>query len=213
MHAITTARSLGVTAQRDIVRSVWCDSRLRATLGKDADKLLDGSTEANVRPGEIICQVRDGYAPPPPAMIVSGLARVYSTSSQGRQVTVLAGRQALTFAGLSIDEIDVLETVVPFAFLIPMILEDLGVCARGEVANYLREGGLDRAARVPINTNGGMLSFGQSFLNCVMDQLLEGLQQLDGTALGDRVAGAKRAMVHSHGGVIAAHTVAIFERS
>jgi acetyl-CoA acetyltransferase len=124
----------------------------------------------------------------------------------------LAGRQALNFAGLSIDDIDVLETVVPFAFLIPMILEDLGMCERGEVADYLRQGGLDRAARVPINTNGGMISFGQSFLNCVMDQLLEGIQQLDGTALGDRIAGAKRAMVHSHGGVIAAHTVAIFER-
>jgi acetyl-CoA acetyltransferase len=123
-----------------------------------------------------------------------------------------AGRQALAFAGLTIDDIDVIETVVPFAFLIPMVLEDLGVCERGTVADYLRGGGLDRAARVPINTNGGMLSFGQSFLNCVMDQLLEGLQQLDGTALGDKIEGARKCLVHSHGGMIAAHTVAIFER-
>lgn len=124
----------------------------------------------------------------------------------------LAGRQAFKHAELTIDDIDVLETVVPFAFLIPMILEDLGVCERGGAAAYLRAGGLDRAARVPINTNGGMLSFGQSYLNCVMDQMVEALQQLDGTALGDRVDGARRSMVHSHGGVVAAHTVAIFER-
>jgi CRP-like cAMP-binding protein len=88
MYAITTARSLRVTTQRDIVRSVWCESRLRAALGKDADRLLDDATEANVGAGEVFCEVRDGYAPPPLAMIVSGLARVYSTSSQGRQVTV-----------------------------------------------------------------------------------------------------------------------------
>ncbi len=125
----------------------------------------------------------------------------------------LAGRQAFKHAELTIDDIDVLETVVPFAFLIPMILEDLGVCERGGAGAYLRAGGLDRAARVPINTNGGMLSFGQSYLNCVMDQMVEALQQLDGTALGDRVDGARRSMVHSHGGVVAAHTVAIFERS
>jgi acetyl-CoA acetyltransferase len=149
---------------------------------------------------------------------VSGRMGLYGFGpwTDGPNLTVtgafLAGRQALDFAGLGIDDIDVMETVVPFAFLIPMILEDLGVCDRGEVRDYLRAGGLDRAARVPINTNGGMLSFGQSFLNCVMDQLVEGLQQLDGTAQGDCIEGARRALVHSHGGVIAAHTVAIFER-
>jgi len=124
----------------------------------------------------------------------------------------LAGRQALDFAGRSIGDVDVLETVVPFAFLIPMILEELGVCERGGSPEYLRQGGLDAEAAQGFNTNGGMLSFGQSFLNCVMDQAIEALQQLDGTAKGRKKAGPKIAMVHSHGGVMAANTVAIFER-
>jgi acetyl-CoA acetyltransferase len=124
----------------------------------------------------------------------------------------LAGRQALDFAGLSIDDIDVLETVVPFAFLIPLMLEDLGVCERGSSPEYLRQGGLDSSS-LAFNTNGGMLSFGQSFLNCVMDQAVEALQQLDGTALGRKADQPKIAMVHSHGGVMAANTVAIFERA
>jgi acetyl-CoA acetyltransferase len=125
----------------------------------------------------------------------------------------LAARQALEFAGLSIDNMDVIETAVPFAFLVGMVIEDLGLCERGGIAEYLRAGGLDRSARVPINTNGGMLSFGQSYLNCVMDQMIEALQQLDGTALGETVPGAKRALVHSHGGCNAAHSAVIFERS
>jgi len=125
----------------------------------------------------------------------------------------LAGRQALDFAGLSIGDVDVLETVVPFAFLIPMILEDLGVCDRGASPEYLRQGGLDSRDAPAFNTNGGMLSFGQSFLNCVMDQAIEALQQLDGTALGRKADEPKIAMVHSHGGVMAANTIAIFERA
>jgi acetyl-CoA acetyltransferase len=126
---------------------------------------------------------------------------------------LLAGRQALDFAGLSIHDVDVLETVVPFAFLIPLVLEELGVCERGGSPEYLRRGGLDSEAAHGFNTNGGMLSFGQSFLNCVMDQAIEALQQLDGTAKGRKVARPQIAMVHSHGGVMAANTVAIFERS
>jgi acetyl-CoA acetyltransferase len=125
----------------------------------------------------------------------------------------LAGRQALDFAGLSIRDVDVVETVVPFAFLIPMILEELGLCERGGSPEYLRQGGLDAPAARGFNTNGGMLSFGQSFLNCVMDQAVEALQQLDGTAKGRQVREPKVAMVHSHGGVMAANTVAIFERA
>jgi acetyl-CoA acetyltransferase len=125
----------------------------------------------------------------------------------------LAGRQAFEFSGFSIRDVDVLETVVPFAFLIPMVLEELGVCERGGSAEYLRQGGLDSPSARGFNTNGGMLSFGQSFLNCVMDQLIEALEQLDGTAKGRRVEAPKVAMVHSHGGVMAANTVALFERA
>jgi len=124
----------------------------------------------------------------------------------------LAGKQALSFAGLGIEDIDVLETVVPFAFAIPMILEDLGVIEKGGSREFLRQGGLDAKGKLAFNTNGGMLSFGQSFLNCVMDQAVEALQQLDGTALGRQADNPSIAMVHSHGGVLAGHTVAIFER-
>jgi acetyl-CoA acetyltransferase len=125
---------------------------------------------------------------------------------------LIAARQAFTFAGMTINDIDVAETVVPFAFLIPMMLENLGICEIGGSREYLRAGGIAQKGPLPFNTNGGMLSFGQAHLNCVMDQLIEALQQLDGTALGRQVDDARTALVHSHGGVLAGNTVAILQR-
>jgi acetyl-CoA acetyltransferase len=125
-----------------------------------------------------------------------------------------AARQAYEFAGFGIEDVDVVATPVPFAFLLMMIVEDLGLCERGGAPAFVASGGL-RAPGGPgtpaINTNGGSLSFGQSYLNCVMDQLLEVVAQLDGSALGRRVDRARRGLVHSHGGVMAAHTVALLE--
>lgn len=125
----------------------------------------------------------------------------------------IAARQALSFSGLIIDDIDVAETAVPFAFLIPLMLEDLGICEPGGSREFIRGGGLGPAEPLAFNTNGGMLSFGQAALNCAMDQLIEALQQLDRTALGRCPATPPRtALVHAHGGVIAANTVAVLER-
>jgi acetyl-CoA acetyltransferase len=125
-----------------------------------------------------------------------------------------AARQAYEYAGFGIEDVDVIATPVPFAFLMMMILEDLGLCDRGAAAAFVASGAL-RAPGGPgapaINTNGGSLSFGQSYLNCVMDQLLEVVQQLDGSSLGRQVENARRGLVHSHGGVMAAHTVALLE--
>ena len=148
-----------------------------------------------------------------------GLRR-FGRRGRGPDLTVTgayaAARQAYEFAGFGADSIDVLASPVPFAFAVLMLLEDLGMCERGGSAEFVRSGGL-RASAMPtgpaILTNGGSLSFGQSYLNCAMDQLLEAVQQLEGSALGVIAHDATRALVHSHGGVLAVNTVALLERA
>ncbi|MFT5138937.1 MAG: acetyl-CoA acetyltransferase [Rhodothermales bacterium] len=126
-----------------------------------------------------------------------------------------AAQQAYEFGGFGPDDVDVVSSSVPFAFHVMMILEDLGLCERGGSAEFVARGGL-RAKGGPgsplILPNGGSLSFGQSAINCIMDALLEGIQQLDGTALGLKAPDATRALVHAHGGVMACNTVALLEK-
>ncbi|MGH3759328.1 thiolase family protein [Actinophytocola sp.] len=150
---------------------------------------------------------------------ISGRMGLYGFGpwADGPNLTVtaaaLAARQAYEFGEISAADLDIVNTPLPFAFAILMVLEELELCPPGQVADWVLGGGIDFDGGLPFNTHGGSLSFGQSHLNCIMDCVIESLEQLDGVAKGRQVEDPRTALVHSHGGVLAAHTVAIFERS
>jgi acetyl-CoA acetyltransferase len=97
-------------------------------------------------------------------------------------------------AGVQRTEIDVAEIYDAFTFEVPMQLEDLGFCGRGEGGTYIGAHGVGLDAELPINTHGGLLSEGYVHgLNHVGEAVL----QLRG-ACGDRqVQGAELALVTS----------------
>jgi acetyl-CoA acetyltransferase len=117
----------------------------------------------------------------------------------------VASEQAYRMAGFGPDQIDLAETSAPFTFLNMMMLEDLGFCPKGEGKDFVRGGGIAFDGGLPFNTNGGYLSFGQAPNG--MHMAIEALQQLRGEAPGHQVEDAKRALVHFHGGPVAAHSV------
>jgi acetyl-CoA acetyltransferase len=119
----------------------------------------------------------------------------------------VASQQAYEMAGFGPEDIDLAQTSAPFTFLNMMMLEDLGFCEKGGGPRFVREGGIDFESGLPFNTNGGYLSFGQAPNG--MHMAVEALQQLRGEALGKQVEGAKRALVHFHGGPAAAHSVVV----
>jgi acetyl-CoA acetyltransferase len=119
----------------------------------------------------------------------------------------VASRQAYEMAGFGPGDVDLAETSVPFTFLNMMMLEDLGFCAKGDGGRFVREGGIDYETGLPFNTNGGYLSFGQAPNG--MHMAVEAIQQLRGEALGKQVVGAKRGLIHFHGGPAAAHSVVL----
>jgi len=118
-----------------------------------------------------------------------------------------AAEQALAMADLTTDDVDMVETSAPFTFLNMMVLEDLGFCGKGEGKDFVRDGGISFDDGLPFNTNGGYLSFGQAPNGSHM--AVEALQQIRGEAPGKQIEGAKRAMVHFHGGPAAAHSVVV----
>ena len=118
-----------------------------------------------------------------------------------------AAETAYAMAEWTPADVDLAETSVPFTYANMMMLEDLGFAEKGKAAEFVRNGGIDFETGLPFNTNGGYLSFGQAANG--MHTATEAIQQLRGEAPGKQVQGAKRALVHFHGGAMSAHSVAL----
>jgi acetyl-CoA acetyltransferase len=73
-------------------------------------------------------------------------------------------------------------------------------------------GATDIGGRLPTNTNGGWLSFGQPGVSCVMDSIVEAMRQLRGQALGKQVENVTTALVQAVGGMTACNSVTILSK-
>ncbi|WP_328869935.1 lipid-transfer protein [Streptomyces sp. NBC_00287] len=69
--------------------------------------------------------------------------------------------------------------------------EDLGLCAEGEGAKLLREGATGPGGRIPVNTSGGLASFGEAVPAQAVAQVCELTWQLRGAAGERQVAGPR----------------------
>jgi acetyl-CoA acetyltransferase len=121
-----------------------------------------------------------------------------------------AAEQAYAMAGIGPSDLDVVETSAPFTFLAALMLEELGLAPHGDIAGFLRRGGIDRDGGLAFNTSGGNLSFGQSAQGLYL--LLEAVEQLRREARGRQVRDAEIALVHGHGGVTSSNAVVILTR-
>ena len=65
-------------------------------------------------------------------------------------------------AGCTPDGIDVVQTYDDYPVIVMMQLEDLGFCAKGEGAAFVRAHDLTVGGNCPHNTSGGQLSAGQA---------------------------------------------------
>ncbi|WP_330292451.1 lipid-transfer protein [Streptomyces sp. NBC_00576] len=69
--------------------------------------------------------------------------------------------------------------------------EDLGLCDEGEAAKLLREGATALGGRIPVNTSGGLASFGEAVPAQAIAQVCELTWQLRGDAGDRQVTGAR----------------------
>jgi acetyl-CoA acetyltransferase len=80
-----------------------------------------------------------------------------------------------------------------------MQFEDLGFCAKGEAASFVRAHDLTVAGDFPHNTSGGQLSVGQAGAAGGYLGLVELVRQLTGQAIGAQVDGARIGVVSGFG--------------
>jgi acetyl-CoA acetyltransferase len=114
----------------------------------------------------------------------------------------VSGEKAFAEAGIARGDVDHLMIYDAFAHLPLYGLEDLGFVRPGEAAAFIEERNTAPGGSLPLNTNGGGLSYMHSGMYG-MYALQEGMRQMRGTSPA-QVAGAKISVVHGVGGMFAA---------
>ena len=127
------------------------------------------------------------------------------TSSKAFRVS---GKKAFDEAGIKHNDVDHLMIYDAFAHLPFYGLEDLGFVKPGEAAAFIGERHSAPGGKLPINTNGGGLSYMHSGMYG-MYALQESVRQMRGTAAA-QVKDAKISVCHGVGGMFAASGTIIF---
>lgn len=123
-----------------------------------------------------------------------------------------AARRALDDAGLALADIDYLAIYDSFTITLVMLLEEIGFAGRGGAAQRLRDGDFLPGGALPLNTHGGLLSFGHCGVAGGMAHAVEAVRQLQGRAGSRQVPRATNALVHADGGVMSSHVSLILSR-
>ena len=121
------------------------------------------------------------------------------TSSQAFRI---AGGEAMRSARINHGDVDHMMVYDAFAHLPIWGLEDLGFCARGEAPGFIEDGSTRPGGALPLNTNGGGLSYMHSGMYG-MYALQESVRQMRGTAPA-QVPGAAVSLCLGVGGMFAA---------
>ena len=152
--------------------------------------------------------------PQPPVYILGTGESVESPMiSQMQDITSsrnfrIAGGDAMTSAGISHDDVDHLMIYDAFAHLPIYGLEDLGFVGRGEAPAFIAEGNTRPDGKLPLNTNGGGLSYTHTGMYG-MFALQESVRQIRGTAPA-QVDNAEVSVCLGVGGMFAASGCIVF---
>lgn len=153
---------------------------------------------------------RDGR----PAVRVAGFAEAHEHRDVSempdlvRTAARISGPRAMGMAGVGQADIDLCMLYDSFTINVPLFLEDLGFCAKGEGGAFVTEGRIGPGGALPVNTDGGGLSHSHpGMLGAFL--VVEAVRQLRG-GLGERqVPGARTALVHGCGATLSSHATAV----
>lgn len=123
----------------------------------------------------------------------------------GRTGAALAAQRALGEAEVTWADVDVFGIYDSFSITVAMLLEELGLTPPGRAGAYARAGAFEVDGRFPMNTHGGLLSYGHCGVGGGMAHLVEVAAQLRQERGASQVASCDVGYVHADGGVLSAH--------
>jgi acetyl-CoA acetyltransferase len=132
--------------------------------------------------------------------------------SQAQDVTRTAAidssARAYAAAGLTSRDVDVVELYDAFTINTILFLEDLGFCEKGEGGSFVANGNIAPGGGLPVNTNGGGLSYCHPGMYGIF-VVIEAVRQLRGECGDRQVADVHVAMAHGNGGTLSSQVTAL----
>jgi acetyl-CoA acetyltransferase len=132
----------------------------------------------------------------------SALVTGSDSPSQDGGTGARATQRALEMAGMTTQDINVLEVHDASAPAELLLYEELGLCPEGEGGRLIDEGVTEIKGRMPVNTSGGLITKGHPVGATGVSQVYEIWLQLRGEAGDRQVEGAKTGMMHNGGGMV-----------
>jgi acetyl-CoA acetyltransferase len=149
---------------------------------------------------------------PPVFVLGCGQAITHASISSMPDLTLTgaarSGEAAYGMAGLGPRDIDVLELYDAFTINTILFLEDLGFCKKGEGGPFVADGRIAPGGTLPVNTNGGGLSYCHPGMYGLL-LLIEAVRQLRGECGARQVADCEAALAHGNGGVLSSQSTVI----
>jgi acetyl-CoA acetyltransferase len=149
----------------------------------------------------------------PPAYVLGfGQSVTHSSISSMPDLTVTgalaAGKAAYAMAGLAPSDIDAVELYDAFTINTILFLEDLGFCRKGEGGAFVSGGRIGPRGSLPVNTNGGGLSYCHPGMYGLF-LLIEAVRQMRGECGARQVKDCEVALAHGNGGVLSSQATVI----
>ena len=149
---------------------------------------------------------------PPVYVLGCGQAITHANISSMPDLTVTgalqSGRVAYEMARLSPGDIDVVELYDAFTINTILFLEDLGFCPKGEGGRFVCDGRIAPVGGLPVNTNGGGLSYCHPGMYGLF-LLIEAARQLRRECGARQIADCETAIAHGNGGVLSSQSSVI----
>jgi acetyl-CoA acetyltransferase len=120
-------------------------------------------------------------------------------------------RRALEQAGVTLSEVRYAGIYDSFTITLTILLEEIGLAPRGAAGRLAREGYFAPDGPMPLNTHGGLLSYGHCGVGGAMAHLVETVRQMRGEAGDRQIRPPPLALLHGDGGVLSSHVSLVLE--
>jgi acetyl-CoA acetyltransferase len=124
-----------------------------------------------------------------------------------------SARAAMEAARIGIADVEYAAIYDSFTITLTILLEEIGFAPRGSAGRLAAEGHFSHSGAVPLNTHGGLLSYGHCGVGGAMAHLVETQLQMTGRAGNRQVRTPKLALLHGDGGVLSSHVSLVLERT